>query len=285
MNSKRLKLGWLNVVIIVCGLAACRVGEVTPEATRTPRPTFTRVVPTEFFTVTPAPSVTATAVPTGVATVPLVRATTAAPRATSTRLAPTPTRAPAVPSVVSAPVVPAQPPREGGTWDFEGGWYDTPSNFEGRVDRVADEWKFFRRRGEYGQPTFNENKNPTNVHRGIRSQEIAFESSDGEAGVYRTLQVIPNHRYTISAWGIHYPSPTPIEMFLGVDLTGGGNYQATSVQWFPWRETGDSQWRHSQETVRAAGSQMTVFLRALHRTAAGGGAMLFDDVTVTDLGN
>ena len=153
------------------------------------------------------------------------------------------------------------------------------------MDRVAEDWKFFRRRGQFGQATFNENKNPTNVHRGIRSQELAFESSDGEAGVYRSLPVIPNHRYTVSAWGIHYPSPTPIELFLGVDLTGGSNWQAATVQWSPWNETGDTQWLHMQVTVRATGTTVAIFLKAVHRVAAGGGATLFDDVKILDLGD
>jgi hypothetical protein len=253
------------------GLAACRTPEPTPSPTRTPRPTFTSVpVVTPTFTPLPAP----TDAPTATAP-PRPTSAPAAPRATATPHPPTPTRAPAAPP---------QPPLNGGTWDFEGGWYNTPSGFEGRVDRVAEGWKFFRRRGQYGQPTFNENKNPVNVHRGIRSQEIAFESSDGEAGVYRSLSVIPNHRYTISAWGIHYPSPTPIELFLGVDTTGGGDWQAVSVQWFPWNETGEATWLHTQATIRVTGTTMTIFLKAVHRVAAGGGATLFDDVSVTDLG-
>jgi hypothetical protein len=152
------------------------------------------------------------------------------------------------------------------------------------VDRVAEGWKFFRRRGQFGQPTFNENKNPVNVYRGIRSQEIAFESSDGEAGVYRTLDVVPNHRYRISAWGIHYPSPTPIELFFGVDPSGGGDYAAPSVQWFPWNTTEDAQWLHTQTEMRATGTRLTIFLKAAHRVAAGGGATLFDDVSIVDLG-
>jgi len=151
------------------------------------------------------------------------------------------------------------------------------------MDRVAEGWKVFRRRGEFGEPTFNENKNPVNVHRGIRSQEIAFESSDGEAGVHRTLDGVPNHRYRISAWGIHYPSPTPIELFLGVDLTGGGDDQAPSVKWFSWNATEDAQWLHAQTEIRATGPRLTIFLKAVHRVAAGGGATLFDDVSIVDL--
>jgi hypothetical protein len=72
------------------------------------------------------------------------------------------------------------------------------------------------------------------VHRSTRSQEIAFESSDGDAGLLRTFDVIPKHRYTISAWGIHFPSPSPIELDVGVDLTGGLDSRADTVDWYPW---------------------------------------------------
>jgi hypothetical protein len=149
---------------------------------------------------------------------------------------------------------------------------------------VGVEWNYFRHRGENGQGTFNENKNPANVHRGVRSQEIAFESSDGDAGLLRTIDVIPNHRYTISAWGIHFPSPSPIELDLGVDLTGGLDSRADTVQWYPWRETGEAKWLYTEETVRATGPQMTIYLRVTHRVAAPGGATLLDDVRVVDLG-
>lgn len=269
--SSVLMIGLVSAMAVGCRF----ISTPTPVPTNTPRPTFTRmptptntmVAPTLVPSVTPAP--TNIPAPTNAPT-RAVRPTDA-PRPISV---PSPTR-------VS---VPPQPAREGGVWDFEGGWYDRPSGFEGRMDRVAEGWKFFRRRGQFGQPTFNENKNPVNVHRGIRSQEIAFESSDGEAGVLRALDVIPNHRYQISAWGIHYPSPTPIELFLGIDRTGGEDYQAPSVQWFPWNATGEAQWLRTQTEIRASGPRLTIFLKAVHRVAAGGGATLFDDVKIVDLG-
>lgn len=253
-------------------LAGCNfLATPTPLPTNTPRPTFTRMPSPMNTIVVPTPS--ATPVPTD----------TPAPTSAPTRVV-RPTNPPAASPSPTRASVPPQPPREGGVWDFEGGWYDRPSGFEGRVDRVAEGWQFFRRRGQFGQATFNENKNPVNVHRGIRSQEIAFESSDGEAGVLRTLDVVPNHRYRISAWGIHYPSPSPIELFLGVDLTGGQDAFAATVQWFPWPEKEHTRWLQNQQTVRATTTKMTVFLKAVHRVAAGGGATLFDDVSIIDLG-
>lgn len=152
------------------------------------------------------------------------------------------------------------------------------------MDYIGVEWNYFRHRGENGQGTFNENKNQANVHRGARSQEIAFESSDGDAGILRTIDVIPGHRYVISAWGIHFPSPSPIELDVGIDLSGGLDSRADTVEWYPWRETGEGKWLYTEETLQATGSQMTIYLRVTHRVAAPGGATLLDDVRVMDRG-
>ena len=67
-----------------------------------------------------------------------------------------------------------------------------------------------------------------------------------------------------------------------MDLTGGGDWQADSVQWFPWNESGEATWLHTQATARVSGTTMTIFLKAVHRVAAGGGATLFDDVGVNN---
>ena len=265
----------LGLVILFADLLACRtMSYLDPTATSRPTHTPTAVASPVAVVV---PSATETAQPT-MTSIPTLTPRVVPALPTTTATPPTATHTPVATSV------PPQPPLEGGTWDFEGGWYNRPSGFEGRTDRVAEGWNYFRRRGQYGQATFNENKNPVNVHRGIRSQELAFESSDGEAGLYRSIPVILNHRYTISAWGIHYPSPTPIELSLGIDLTGGKDYEAATVKWFPWDKTGEAIWLHTQVTIRASSPQMTIFLKAAHRVAASGGATLFDDVRVTDEG-
>jgi hypothetical protein len=274
----------LLTFVVVAPSIACRVFTPAPTAVRrhtpthTPRPSFTPVTH-NAATDTPAPSDTHAP--------PVAPSATGEPVKTVPPAAP-PTRRPtAVPTEAPSPLAPTiapQPPREGGSWDFENGFFARASGFEGRVDYVGNEWDYFRHRGQFGQPTFNENKNPVNVRRGVRSQEIAFESSDGDAGIFRTIDVIPNHRYLISAWGIHYPSPTPIELDLGVDLTGGVDSRARTIQWNPWLAQGEAKWLHTQVTVTATGAKMTIYLRATHRTAAPGGATLFDDVQVHDLG-
>jgi len=131
----------------------------------------------------------------------------------------------------------------------------------------------------------DEHKNPANVKSGQRSQEITFDFISAEAGILRRAQTIPGHQYQIEAWGKHVRSESPVELSLGVDLTGGEDWQATSVAWHPWNETGEDVWVHTQVTVRAGGETLTVFLKGYHRYAAQGGATLFDDARVADLGH
>jgi hypothetical protein len=47
---------------------------------------------------------------------------------------------------------------------------------------------------------------------------------------------------------------------------------------------GEDVWVHTQVTVRAGGDSLTVFLKGYHSLAAQGGATLFDNVRVVDLG-
>jgi hypothetical protein len=149
---------------------------------------------------------------------------------------------------------------------------------------LAVGWKGFVAPGTPASSCLNENKNPANVYRGQRSQEMTFDYISAEAGIYRHAQTIPGHRYRIEAWGKHIRSESPVELFLGVDLAGGEDWQSASVTWYPWQETGEDVWVHTQVTVRAAGEVMTVFLKGWHPVALKGGATLFDDVRVLDLG-
>ena len=75
-----------------------------------------------------------------------------------------------------------------------------------------------------------------------------------------------------------------MELSLGVDLTGGENWQAASVTWHSWEEVGEDVWVHTQVVVRASSETLTLFLKGYHPFAAQGGATLLDDVQVTDLG-
>jgi len=130
----------------------------------------------------------------------------------------------------------------------------------------------------------NENKNLDNVYSGQRSQEITFDFVSTEAGIFKLAQTIPGHRYQIEAWGKHVRSESPVELSLGVDLTGGGDWQAATVSWHPWDGAAEDTWVHTQITVRASGETLAVFLKGHHPFAVQGGATLFDDVRVIDLG-
>ena len=79
-------------------------------------------------------------------------------------------------------------------------------------------------------------------------------------------------------------SKSPVELSLGVDLSGGEDWQAASVVWHPWGEMAEDAWVHTQVTVLASGEILTVFLKGNHPFAVQGGATLFDNVRVVDLG-
>lgn len=138
-------------------------------------------------------------------------------------------------------------------------------------------------------PRLNENKFLPNIHSGVRSQEISFDYRSGEAGIYRTAEVAPGHRYAVEAWAKYMPSESGLQLYLGIDPTGGDNFSAGSVAWHPWRDMTPNQWVATQETVRATGNRLTIFLRAVHPVAADGGEKpggntMFDDVSLVDLG-
>jgi hypothetical protein len=147
---------------------------------------------------------------------------------------------------------------------------------------VAVGWQAFVAPGLPASSCLNENKNLDNVRSGQRSQEITFDFISAEAGIYRRAVTIPGHRYRIEAWGKHIRSESPVELFLGVDL--GEDWQAGTVTWYPWDEKQEDAWVHTQVTVRAQGDSMTLFLKGYHPLAVQGGATLFDDVRVIDLG-
>jgi hypothetical protein len=88
----------------------------------------------------------------------------------------------------------------------------------------------------------HEYKNIDNVHSGERSQEIIFDYVSAEAGIWRHAETVPGHRYQIEAWGKHVRSDSPVELSLCVDLTSGQDWQATSMEWYHWDETGEDVW-------------------------------------------
>jgi len=149
---------------------------------------------------------------------------------------------------------------------------------------VAVGWQEFLSPGTPASSCLNENKNASNVRSGQRSQELTFDFISAEAGIARQAKTTPGHRYRIEAWGKHIRSASPVELSLGVDLRGGENWQAATVEWHPWNETEEEIWVHTQVVVKASGERLTLFLKGYHPFAVQGGATLFDAVRVEDLG-
>ena len=268
-------------------------GVPTPTPTKTPRPALaggtavpTVVLPalpsaTQSATATQPPDTPAPASPTAAA--PTATATPA-PSATSTpEPLPTSTR----PRPTAAPTL---PPQRGGDWDLEAGFYAWQSPHEGFTAFVANGWQPLSAvHDPDAPPRLNENKYLPNVRSGERSQEVSFDWRSGEAGIWRSVEVVPGHRYLVEAWAKYVPSESGLALHLGIDLGGGEDFTAGSVTWHPWRDLTPNQWIATQETVRATGARLTIFLRAVHPMGVDGGNKpggntMFDNVSVVDLG-
>ena len=305
-DARRVTLFLVCALLAVFFVTACSPG--APAAA--PSPTATRIV-LAIRTNTPLPSPTTQPSLTLTPTAPLPTDTpipgptappsdTPLPSTATATLTPAPTQPPPPteqpptstptserPTVTPTPQSrPPLPPQEGGAWDMEAGFQPGASplgeNCPGWA--IAVGWTAFVAPGTPASSCLNENKNPANVHSGQRSQEITFDFISAEAGIYRRAEAVPGHRYRVEAWGKHVRSQSPVELFLGVDLGGGQDWQAASVTWYPWDETGEETWVHTRVSVQAMGSAVTIFLRGRHPLAVQGGATLFDDVRVVDLG-
>ena len=168
---------------------------------------------------------------------------------------------------------------------MEGGFTEWKSPFEQFTGHVATGWSpLIKAFSPPAAPRFNENKFPPNIQSGQRSQEISFDFRSGEMGLWRTIDVIAGHQYTIEAWAKHAPSASGLNLFLGIDLTGGGQFEAVSTTWYPWQNAGPDQWLSTRYTVRATTTRMTIFMRAVHPVAEQGGNTMFDNVSVVDEG-
>ena len=172
---------------------------------------------------------------------------------------------------------------------MEEGFYQWPSPYEGFTAMIANGWSpLIVLQDPQAPPRLNENKYLPNIHSGEHSQEVSFDWRSGEAGVWRKIDTVPGHRYTVGAWAKYMPSESGLALALGIDLRGG-DFPARTVTWHPWRSMTPNEWIATQETVRATGNRMTIFLRAVHPVAADGGNKpggntYFDNVSVVDLG-
>lgn len=250
---------------------------VVATATPTPRPT-------ETSGVTPAPTAepTSTPAPTDTQAPPTA---TPEPQPTSTAVGATDTPVPA----------PTEPPLvlSGGEWDFEAGFvlWSNPFDEPCGGGALGAGWQGFVTEGQFGSSCLNENKYGPNVQSGERSQEITFESIDAVAGLWRSFATTPGQRYRVSAWGIWHESPSPVVLELGLDAGGGQDWAAASVAWSAWGDPSPGAWHEHSLEFTAAAASATLFLRGSHPVAPTadpsplrGGATLFDNVQVTELG-
>lgn len=184
-----------------------------------------------------------------------------------------------------APVEP-DPPRQGGDWDFEADFIPWPNPYGEPCPgaRVASGWTAFVEQGEYGSSCMNENLYKPNVFSGLKSQEITFDFISANSGIWRNIPTKVGHHYNIMAYAKHDFSIVPVEMNLGVDLSGGTNWEAETVEWFPWDNQQEDTWVVTEETVIATGESLTIFIRGRHPLAEQGGKTVIDNVSVTDLG-
>jgi PKD repeat protein len=124
------------------------------------------------------------------------------------------------------------------------------------------------------------------VHGGARAQKIVSpqpSSSDKYAGVYQTVPTEPAVGYVIRAWSrTRFSGGSAWDHIarLGIDLSGGTNFQEGSVTWHEFDSAKDA-WHLLERRVTATGSSMTLFLQSWRKWASGGGSdSWFDDVEV-----
>lgn len=299
-------LGW-GSLLWVGPLLACTVLRQTPQ----PIPTLERLS-FEIQTATPTVSLlldvptatidpNATATPTAIvvtATQIISVAGTVEPTLEPTNapaVPPPPTAAPVEPSVLSEPTPPpplAEPagsvsePVSGGEWDFEAGFVDWANPFGDSCDGagLAVGWNAFTTRDQFGSSCFNQTTWQANVYSGESAQEITFAFIGNEAGIFKSVPTQPSHRYRVEAYVRREPSPVKVQVWLGIDLTGGSDWQADSVTWFPWADETEDQWTRTEEIITAAGETITVYIRGRHPEPVGGGALRIDSISLVDLG-
>jgi hypothetical protein len=191
-----------------------------------------------------------------------------------------------VPAPPPQPAVTPDPPLKGGDWDFETDFVPWPNPYGEPCPgaSVASGWTAFVEQGPYGSSCMNENLYQPNVFSGAKSQEITFDFITANSGIFRTISTKVDHRYSIVAYAKHDRSLSPVQMALGIDLTGGTAWNAETVQWFPWDNGAEDTWVETEETVTATGEQMTLFIKGFHPMAEQGGKTVIDYVSVTDLG-
>ncbi|MCB9079048.1 MAG: hypothetical protein H6631_15720 [Anaerolineaceae bacterium] len=292
-------LRWASLVLFV-PILTCTTARATPE----PRPTLqqlafdiqtaTPTVSLLFDAPTPTidPNATPTSTPTLTPTLVLTATVTVTPTETIEEAAAPPPASEPVQEIIPTPppeptaTVPLAPPVFGGEWDFEAGFTEWANPHADRCDgaKLAIGWNAFTTRDQFGSSCMNQNTWADNVYSGQNSQEITFAFIGNEAGIYKSTPTVPGHQYKIEVFVRREFSPAKVEVSLGLDPTGGGDYLAESVQWFPWDDDAEDAWSRTEETITATGGSLTIYIKGFHPRPEGGGALRIDNITITDLG-
>ena len=285
---------WISL-IIAAPMLACAIVRQTPQPSpeleqlafeiQTSTPTSAPVLAlADVATFTPDPNVTPTLVITATQVVTSTpqaeREEREEPIATETAvIIPTSTPQPTETVAVAEPL-------RGGEWDFEVNFTPWQNPFGDSCDgaSLAGGWSAFTTRDQFGSSCMNQTTWADNVYGGLSSQEITFAYVGNQAGVFKTAPTTPGHRYAVEAFMRREFSPAKVEVSLGIDLSGGLNWEAETVQWFPWDEDFDNEWSRTEEIVTATGDSMTIFIKGSHPYPEPGGTLRLDSVSVVDLG-
>jgi hypothetical protein len=139
------------------------------------------------------------------------------------------------------------------------GWtpYWLPNSESDRVDDVMPEYK----------PATHDVPGPPRVHTGDRAQQYFTFHRTHEAGIYQQVAVTPGQEYCFSVWGHSWStehsddpccSDLPLEQRIGVDPTGGTNWQSADIVWGPHIQQYD-EYAQFSISVTAQTSQITVY--------------------------
>lgn len=290
MNKSAFR--WTGLLLLIGPVLACSMARQTPQPVaefeqlafevQTATPTIITMFEVATFTPTPKTTSTPTLTPAPSITVTAVLESEAA---VSPVEPDEPTSTPPPPPPPTA-TVPLAEPLQGGVWDFEDGFqpWANPHGDSCPGSGLANGWTSFTSRDQFGSACFNQTVWKDNVRSGESAQEITFAYVGIDAGVFRPAPTIPGHRYTIEAHMRREFSPAKVEMSLGVDLTGGTNWQAETVQWFPWNEDVDDAWGATSTTITAAGDTTTIFIKGSHLYPEPGGVLRVDNISVVDIG-
>lgn len=310
-RNRRWRLGGLLMILstLACNLVqptpmpAAEVEQITFDIqTATPTVGLLRGLPTETPdpNATPPPTVTATPALSGTAALTNTTAITTLAIIEPSRETATATERegesegegieandPPPPTAPPQPAVPPAEPLRGGVWSFEDGFNEWANPFADPCpgSGLANGWNAFTSQDQFGSSCMNKTDWPGNVFEGTFAQEITFAYVGVQAGVFKSAPTIPGHRYTVEAHMKREFSVAAVEVALGIDLTGGVDWQAESVQWFPWREDVDDEWARTEETVTATGDSMTIFIKGNHPYPEPGGTLRIDAISVVDLGS